>query len=166
MNRTEELAQMKAELSKLQARIEELVKGGEWPKVGNTYRSFLSNGLIEDFTWDGGGYATGCQSIGNVFRTHEAAEQHVEYLKVVNELRRTEGRSVLDFVDGNYEDQFGICIMDGDVLVYNASLNRLFCFNCWWASEFHAEVALAKVGAERIRKAYLYEQGIGVEEQS
>lgn len=78
---------------------EEVKESGWWKPKSDEKYYFLSNvGDIIDEPWLGGMVDESRYSVGNCFKTEEAAERYLNYLKAIATVRQDEGVMTLDQV--------------------------------------------------------------------
>ena len=131
------------------------------PKKGEKYWCIYSAGNILDDTNDNTKTDEDRFSIGNYFKTEEEAQQMVEKLKVIKELKDFALEKNEEEIDWNNveQDKYTLVLRDTDnykrILEFNA---RLFeqgsPFNICFTSEEICKQAAEKVGIERILKYY------------
>lgn len=82
----EKINKLQAELDQLKAEARKEVKEWNWvPEAGDQY--FVVGPTVTNLMWDNDRIDENYQTIGNYFKTQEEAEQYLEYLTVLQELR-------------------------------------------------------------------------------
>lgn len=87
----EELNEMIKTFEQEQEKKEENLSTVWVPQDDEIYFFINGDGVTSDILWDGSDYDTDRLGINNVFKTEEEAENHVEWLKILYELRTLGG---------------------------------------------------------------------------
>lgn len=133
---------------------EEFKESGWWkPKLHGKYY-FLSNvGEVMDEPWLDSGVDESRYSVGNCFKTEDAAERYKEYLKAITIVRQDEGVIDLQTVRerceaGSEDDDF--CAYTIAYGLYTRRLTIMGFVDCisasatWFDTEEHAEASIDK----------------------
>ena len=134
---------------------EEVKESGWWrPKDGEEYYAVSSHGVVGKATFDPEGRLD-CEAIsmGNVFKTEEAAERYRDYLKAITTVRQDEGVIDLQGIGEKYEttpenkyNDFSVYTVAFDLylrkLVVIDSNEHITANAIWFDTEEHAQASL------------------------
>lgn len=150
------------EITKLKQSIEKAeAENNVWPKEGDEYyligsygkigyEHFSSKNIVDNMRID----------IGNCYKTKEEAEQAVEKMKVMAEIKRLADKSwkeagaEIDWSDDNTSKYFVRYNMEYDVVVvdWNSIIKNINDF--YFHSEQKAKEAIDKIGEERLKSVF------------
>lgn len=154
MNTNQKIAELESQLTAIQQALDKLkqVEVDEtWPKIEDTYWYVASNGVVEYTTYVDDESDNGAKSIGNIFRTEEAAEKELEARKVIAELRSQTGSR--KFVVGEEQNNIDVDLEFGSVIAdFSCDYARGFG-QAYFDTEEDVKNAIKVVGEDRILAA-------------
>ena len=151
------IEQLEQEIARLQREVETL-KAAEWPKNGDKFFWVAGRGDVGDEIWCGNSENLKYKAQGNIFRTEEEALRETECRAIVAEYRRQPGRKAFVFGKKNWNAR----IDEGSVRPCDISLALAGLFQTYFDSKESTEAAISAVGAERLRKAAMWQSQQGV----
>ena len=147
-----ELQQLKEEFEQRIKELEDKYEPKEeWPKFGDEYWGVNGRGNVGRYRWDGDFIDEEAVEFGNIFKTKAEAEFEAERLKILRELEKL-GRPFIV-----YDDNWSFFLdPDHDIVINPESIHVDKFGSYYFDTEEKAEQALAKIGANNIKK-YLFQ---------
>lgn len=160
----QQLEAAQQEITKLQQAIEKAEAENDiWPKEGDDYwySSSLGDCAVDTFSKSSNVDAMRI-AIGNCYKTKEEAEQAVEKMKVMAELKRLADKSwkeagaEIDWSDDMTPKYFVRCNMEDDNVLVDDNYSVKNINDIYFHSEEKAREAIDKIGEERLK--YVFKQ--------
>lgn len=143
------LDQIKILQAKADALPEDKPKGRFKPEVGEVYQCNGVDGFSYNSCWGGCGQDVARLATGNVFRTEEEAQRHVENLKTHYELMDW-ADFVPDWSDEDSEKYALSCLRQGEGVGTSVWWGQRHANTVYFRSEEEALAAVDKVGKDRV----------------
>lgn len=154
------------EIKKQQEKLDEMIKTFEqeqekeeelstvWvPKNAEKYFSICENGIALCNQWDGVGYDKNSLKINNVFKTEEEAENHIEWLKILYELR-TLGGDYWNNIKEKTSDcyVFGYQTTSREITTYKTYGHQEHSLPIYFDTKEKVKNAIETIGEDRLKK--------------
>lgn len=158
----QQLEAAQQEITKLQQAIEQAeAENDVWPKDGDEYYLIGSCGEIVSYPFSSKNSVDAMRiAIGNYYKTKEEAEQVVEKMKVMTELKRLADKSwkeagaEIDWSDDKTPKYFVRYKMGDDNVLVDNNYSIKNINDIYFHSEEKAKEAIDKIGEERLKSVF------------